>query len=186
MDYWSFSPLGTCACRFSASDAFLSPLEIEAGGDARAGRKISGAPATSPRSRRCRRSTRGRAVVVARKPGVISGLPLVGLRSAGSSPRDRDRGACARRRGDRRRRQADDHRGRRARHSRRRAHRAQFPRPHVRHRHRDRGIRQTHRRTPRRASSARARPRPACARWKNTPCAAAAASITASASTTRC
>ena len=40
--------------------------------------------------------------------------------------------------------------------------------------------------TARPASAARARPRRACARWRNTRCAAAAASITASVSTTPC
>ncbi len=53
-----------------------------------------------------------------------------------------------------------------------------------RRRHPDPRLRRARSTGPARASSTPARPRPACGRWRSTPCAAAAASTTASASTT--
>ncbi len=166
------------------ADAFLSPLEIEAA-VTRALEEDLGRAGDITSIATVPEDTRGRAVLAARQAGVIAGLPLVAAAFRRLSPRDRDRAACARRRGDQGRHQADDDFRQCARHSRRRARRAQFPRPSFRHRDRDRRPSRSASRIPRRASSARARPRPGCARWRNTRCAAAAASITASASTTR-
>ena len=109
--------------------------------------RISAAPATSPRSPPFRKTTQAHAVLVARQAGVIAGLPLAVATFQKLSPdivhpprmsvtasavaaginllthlRPGARGAD------------------------RRAHRAEFRRPALRHRHADRGLRAPHRR----------------------------------------
>ena len=66
----------------------------------------------------------------------------------------------------------------------RRAHRAQPPRPALRHRDADAALRRRRRRAPASRSSTRARRRPACARSRSTRSPPAAAATTASGSTT--
>ena len=80
------------------SDAFMSPLEIEAA-VTRALEEDLGRAGDITSIATVPEDTPGRAVVVARKPGVISGLPLVAARSAGSRQRSRSSrtGATARR-----------------------------------------------------------------------------------------
>ena len=144
-------------------------------------RKTLDAPATSPRRRRSRPRPRP-PILIARQPGVIAGLPLAWRnvpKTAAASQLQalaRDGGAVA---GGAR---ADDLAVRRARRAVRRARRPEFPRPAVRRRDPDRATCVPP--APRRASAARARPRRACARSRNMPCAAAAGSIIASASMT--
>ena len=72
------------------SDAFVSPLEIEAA-VTRALEEDLGRAGDITSTATVPPDTRGRAVVVARKPGVVSGLPLVELRSGGCRPRSRSR-----------------------------------------------------------------------------------------------
>jgi nicotinate-nucleotide pyrophosphorylase len=165
-------------------DAFLSPLEIDAAVTRALAEDLGRAGdvtsiATVPEG------TRARAVVVARKAGTMSGLPLVEGGIAQARPEGIDHGAPPRRRrgrgetalltidGDARavlsaERVALNFLGHLSGVANRR-----------------RVLRQADR-TYRRAGLLHAeRPRPACARWRNTRCAAAAGSITASGSTTR-
>ena len=165
-------------------DAFLSPLAIDEAVQraldedlGRAGDITS--MATIPET------ARARAILVARQAGVIAGLPLAVATFQKLSPdlhiqaHFRD-GASGRRR----RAGADDF-GPGARGAGRRAHRAEFRRPAVRHRHPHLRLCPPYRRH---QNAHLLHPQDharACARWKNMPCAAAAASITASGSTMR-
>ena len=164
-------------------DAFLSPLEIDAVVTRALAEDLGRAGdvtsiATIPED------TPAHAIVVARAAGVIAGLPLVaatfeklapGIRIAANG-RDGMRAAA------KTALMTVDGPARAVLSAERVA--LNFARPPVRRRHRDRRVRAPRRRHARPASAARARPRRGCARWRNTRCAAAAASIIASASTT--
>ena len=118
-------------------EGFLSPLEIDAAVEralaedlGRAGdvTSIATIPAGTP----------ARAVVVARKAGAISGLPLVAAAFRRLAPDIEIKAERPRRRQRRGEDRADDHRRRRARRALGRARGAQPARPSLRHRHRDR------------------------------------------------
>ena len=165
-------------------DAFLSPLEIDAAvtralaedlGRAGDVTSIATIPEDTPRAR-----DRGRA------QGRRDRRPAAGRRDVSRSSRPTSRSRPMARDGDARRGQdrADDGRRARPRGARRRTRGAQSARPPFRawRPRRMNSCAASPARTP--ASAARARPRRGCGRSKNTRCAAAAASIIASASTT--
>ena len=166
-------------------EGFLSPLEIDAAVEralaedlGRAGdvTSIATIPAGTPGPCRRGRAQGRRDLRIAAGRGRV---PTAGARY-------RDQGECPRRRQRRGEDRADDHRGRRARGALGRTRGAQSVGSSLRHRHRDRRLRAAHEGHARPASAAPARPRRACARSRNTRCAAAAASIIAWASTTPC